>query len=85
MELKQLFAGIPFSGALPDGDAVSVTMDSRRVKPGTVFVCTRGATADGHAFAAKALDAGAAFIVGGCLLVAIRRPKAVAPLETTEI
>lgn len=55
MELKQLFAGIPFSGALPDGDAVSVTMDSRRVKPGTVFVCTRGATADGHAFAAKAL------------------------------
>ena len=63
MELKQLFAGIPFSGALPDGDAVSVTMDSRRVKPGTVFVCTRGATADGHAFAAKALDAGAAVVV----------------------
>ncbi len=38
--------------------------DSRKVKPGGIFVCKRGEKADGHLFIPQALAAGAAFIVG---------------------
>jgi UDP-N-acetylmuramoyl-L-alanyl-D-glutamate--2,6-diaminopimelate ligase len=41
----------------------SVTHDSRRVSPGALFCCVRGATVDGHAFAQRAVDAGAAALV----------------------
>ncbi len=40
-----------------------LTADSREAGPGALFVATRGAGADGHAFLAAALDAGAAGIV----------------------
>ena len=40
-----------------------VTHDSRAVRPGSVFVALRGLKADGTAFAAEALNAGAAAIV----------------------
>lgn len=37
----------------------SLTHDSRRVEPGALFCCLRGERADGHAFAAEAVAAGA--------------------------
>jgi UDP-N-acetylmuramoyl-L-alanyl-D-glutamate--2,6-diaminopimelate ligase len=40
-----------------------ICRDSRIVKPGDLFVCIKGATFDGHAAAAAAIDAGAAGIV----------------------
>ncbi len=43
----------------------SVTEDSRRLRPGAVFVVSSGAHADGHDFAPQAAAAGAAAIVGG--------------------
>ena len=63
MELKTLFAGVAYTGNLPKGEATLVTQDSRRAGPGAVFVCAKGHTTDGHAFAQKALEAGAACIV----------------------
>ena len=42
----------------------SITEDSRRVVPGTLFVAVPGETADGHDFASQAKDAGAAAILG---------------------
>ncbi len=63
MELQQLFEGVPYEGELPAADAALVTIDSRRAKPGAVFVCTRGSSADGHSFAAAALESGAALVV----------------------
>lgn len=51
-------------GSLPgDPNILAVATDSRAVRPGSLFVCIRGERADGHAFAAKALEAGAAGIV----------------------
>jgi UDP-N-acetylmuramoyl-L-alanyl-D-glutamate--2,6-diaminopimelate ligase len=45
---------------LPNAGAVtSVTHDSRRVTRGSLFCCVRGATSDGHRFAADAVRAGA--------------------------
>jgi len=42
-----------------------VVTDSRRVKPGALFVCLKGARHDGHAFVPKAVRNGAAAVVAG--------------------
>ncbi len=63
LELCDLI-GVP----CPEGAAFavsSVTEDSRRVRPGAVFVATPGVHVDGHDFAAQAAAAGAVAIVGG--------------------
>jgi len=49
-----------------DGAAVEITgvsYDSRTVGPGSLFFCVRGFRHDGHEFAAKAVDRGAAALV----------------------
>ncbi|MDO5601234.1 MAG: UDP-N-acetylmuramoyl-L-alanyl-D-glutamate--2,6-diaminopimelate ligase [Oscillospiraceae bacterium] len=63
MTLQQLFQDVKYSGTLPQAEAAAVTQDSRRVKPGSVFVCTVGRRSDGHEYAAKALEAGAVCVV----------------------
>ena len=40
-----------------------ITYDSRRVVPGSMFVCVRGASSDGHRFAPTAVAAGAVVVV----------------------
>ncbi|CAO5167789.1 UDP-N-acetylmuramoyl-tripeptide--D-alanyl-D-alanine ligase [Frankia sp. AiPs1] len=47
------------AGADPAALVCAVTVDSRQVGPGTLFVAIPGARADGHDFAAAALAAGA--------------------------
>jgi UDP-N-acetylmuramoyl-L-alanyl-D-glutamate--2,6-diaminopimelate ligase len=46
-------------GEVRDVDVKTVVHDNRDVEPGALFCCIPGATADGHAFAAAAVDAGA--------------------------
>lgn len=41
----------------------AITIDSRAVVPGCMFVCIRGTKADGHAFVEEALQRGAAAVV----------------------
>ncbi len=51
---------------LPDVDVASVTVDSRRVRPGSVFVAARGATPqsrDGHDYVGAAIDQGAVAVI----------------------
>ena len=57
-----------FEGPCPRGFADSqpiglVTTDSREVCPGCIFVAFPGERFDGHDFAAKALEEGAAYVV----------------------
>ena len=40
-----------------------VVYDSRKAKPGCVFVCLSGAVSDGHRYALAAVEKGAAFVV----------------------
>jgi len=65
MKLSELFTGLASlyarSGAI---EATGVTADSRKVKRGDVFVAVPGTKADGLAYAAQAVVAGAAAIVG---------------------
>ncbi|MDF4189734.1 Mur ligase domain-containing protein, partial [Ligilactobacillus salivarius] len=46
-----------------DPEITSIEMDSRDVKKGSLFVCANGYTVDGHDFAQKAVENGAAAIV----------------------
>lgn len=63
MNLEQLFEGVAYQGKLPEAQVSLVTQDSRKVAPGAVFVCSRGRSFDGHAYAQKALEAGVCCIV----------------------
>lgn len=46
-----------------DPDITSIEMDSREVKTGSLFVCIKGYTVDGHDYARQAAEKGAAAIV----------------------
>lgn len=46
-----------------DIDAKDIQIDSRKVRPGTVFIAIKGAAADGHQFIEKAIESGAVAIV----------------------
>ena len=53
--------GAPFAGA--DAAVRRVSTDSRSIRPGDLFIALRGETFDGGAFAAQALQQGAAGVV----------------------
>lgn len=65
MQLKKLIESLhPYT--LYDGEdseIVSIENDNRKVKKGSLFICIKGFTVDGHQFANKAYEAGAAAIV----------------------
>ncbi|MCC6143110.1 MAG: UDP-N-acetylmuramoyl-L-alanyl-D-glutamate--2,6-diaminopimelate ligase [Candidatus Hydrogenedentes bacterium] len=64
MQWRQLceLAGVPSTG--PDFAVSGITEDSRRVRPGMVFVAVRGGGHDGHDFVPAAIEAGAVAILG---------------------
>jgi UDP-N-acetylmuramoyl-L-alanyl-D-glutamate--2,6-diaminopimelate ligase len=51
------------SPALADVEITALACDSRLVEPGTLFFCVPGFQSDGHDFAARALERGAAALV----------------------
>jgi UDP-N-acetylmuramoyl-L-alanyl-D-glutamate--2,6-diaminopimelate ligase len=61
MYLSELAALLPEAERRSTVDPVirGITHDSRRVKPGDLFLCVPGQKADGHAFLAKAAESGA--------------------------
>ena len=69
MKLADIARGVP--GARLEGsadvDVTGIAYDSRRVKPGDIFVAVSGLRVDGHAFAADAVTKGA-------VAVALERP-----------
>ena len=66
MLLKKLFVDFPLSSpaAIPDVEVSGIAIDSRAVKPGYLFVAMRGGSVDGHDYIQKAVDSGAAAIIG---------------------
>jgi len=66
MNSRELLEALPAAQALRWGDFEirQVTSDSRRVKPGDLFVAIRGVAVDGHCYIGAALAAGAV----GCIV-----------------
>ena len=62
-EVVRAVDGSAVAGAVPCGIVEGVGTDSRAVKPGSLFVCIPGETFDGHDFAGKAAEAGAAALL----------------------
>lgn len=65
MQLSEL-AKLLLTAKLSGDDHISVTgveIDSRKVKPGDLFICLPGHTVDGHDYAPQALERGAAALV----------------------
>ncbi len=66
MRLTALLGAVPqiLQHPLADPDVTGLTMDSRQVRPGFLFVAVPGLSVDGHRFIPQALAAGAAALVG---------------------
>jgi UDP-N-acetylmuramoyl-L-alanyl-D-glutamate--2,6-diaminopimelate ligase len=71
MKLKELLKNIEVksvTGSL-DVEITDVCIDSRQVKPGTLFVAIKGTQTDGHQYIGKAIELGATAILCEDLLV----------------
>ena len=80
MQLSEAAAmlGVPFSGT--DVEVLRVCTDSRSIQPGDLFIALRGEKFDGGAFAAQALQQGAA----GVVLDAAQAPELVAAIRVDD-
>ena len=58
-QIAKLAGGV----AIGDGEAVSVTIDSRKVIPGSLYIAIKGQRLDGHAFIREACERGASVIM----------------------
>jgi len=65
--LQHIFAELPLPFCMlniPDRPITGISIDSRGVQPGHLFVAMQGASADGHDYITKAIENGAVAIVG---------------------
>lgn len=65
--LQHIFAELPLPFCMvniPDIPITGISIDSRAVKPGHLFVAMKGGSADGHDYISKAIENGAVAIVG---------------------
>src|SRR5689334_3427137 len=65
--LQHIFAELPLPFCMvniPDIPITGISIDSRLVKPGHLFVAMMGGSADGHTYIPKAVENGAAAVVG---------------------
>ncbi len=63
MRLSALMKGFALRAAAGDPEITLVTEDSRRMRPGALFVAVKGTERDGHEFIGQALERGAAGLV----------------------
>jgi UDP-N-acetylmuramoyl-L-alanyl-D-glutamate--2,6-diaminopimelate ligase len=65
--LQHIFAEIPLPFCMvnvPDIPITGISIDSRAVRPGHMFVAMKGGSVDGHDYISKAIENGAVAIVG---------------------
>ncbi len=65
MKLVEILGGVvPTDENIPEIEVNQIAPDSRKVKPGTIFVAYMGVDVDGHDFISKAIENGAVAVVG---------------------
>ena len=63
MKLSKLLSNIKVLNSYTDMDIVDIIYDSRKVVPGSAFVCLCGSSSDGHDYAKSAQEKGASVII----------------------
>lgn len=65
MQLQELTSLLMISSVVGDGsvEITGIQTDSRKVKPGDLFICLQGHTVNGHVYADKAVQQGAVALV----------------------
>ena len=63
MLLSELLRDVEYKGTISDCEIKDVTCDSRLVEAGSVFVCVKGGSIDGHEYAKAAVRNGAVWVV----------------------
>ncbi len=63
MKFSDLVKNINFTGEADDREISYITHDSRKVKPGTLFIAFKGINSDGHDFIFSAIEKGAIAII----------------------
>ncbi|MDE6412358.1 MAG: UDP-N-acetylmuramoyl-L-alanyl-D-glutamate--2,6-diaminopimelate ligase, partial [Eubacterium sp.] len=63
MKLSEILKGIEVLNSYEEAEILDVTQDSRLVKEGSLFVCVKGNTFDGHSVAKEMLEKGAAAVI----------------------
>jgi UDP-N-acetylmuramoyl-L-alanyl-D-glutamate--2,6-diaminopimelate ligase len=81
VRLDEFVAELPEARIVGDGSVgiADLVYDSRRVEPGTLFFCVVGEKADGHEFAPRAVEEGAAALVVERELTELAVPQVVVP------
>ncbi|MEL6986550.1 MAG: UDP-N-acetylmuramoyl-L-alanyl-D-glutamate--2,6-diaminopimelate ligase [Bacteroidota bacterium] len=75
--LEELFPDS--AGEFGEIEILDIQSDSRKVKPGSLFIATKGLTVDGHAFIAKAIENGAVGII--CEVIPEAIPEGIAIIK----
>ncbi len=70
MQVKDLLKGLEYRVVQGSEDTAitSVAWNSRKVRPGALFICVKGKNVDRHTFAAQAVEGGASVLVAERLL-----------------
>lgn len=63
MKLSEILKGIDVLNSYEETEILDVTQDSRLVKSGSLFVCVKGNTFDGHSVAKEMLQNGASAVI----------------------
>ncbi|MEQ8236079.1 MAG: UDP-N-acetylmuramoyl-L-alanyl-D-glutamate--2,6-diaminopimelate ligase [Syntrophomonadaceae bacterium] len=84
MQLTRIMEGIEYrlAGGSPDLEITGLAYDSRKVKPGDLFICVKGLKTDGHQYVEQALNKGAAALLAEKEIVPV--PDHVAVLVTND-
>lgn len=82
MKLNELIAGIglPVQGD-PETEITGVAYDTRKLRPGNLFVCIVGTKSDGHDYIGKAVELGASSV---CVTKDVQVPEGVAVVKVTD-
>ncbi len=63
MNIRDILNGIEYSGITKDFQADFITDDSRKIREGCIFVCSKGNSFDGHKYADEAIKKGVKLLV----------------------
>ncbi len=63
MDIRSILNGIEYKGIIKDFDADFITDDSRKIREGCIFVCSKGGSFDGHKYADEAIKKGVKLLV----------------------